>query len=215
MKATTELLRPNEVAVISCVRLRDVNRAIDELILPEALIGRNRGRWLKPEACTFLAFYFESADRLTSEERVLTIRTIWDRLAHKDLKPSNVRIASDWVMHHEFLSIDLRAFAKRTKDGLCNLEAARKRVSVTDDVLGGTPVFHGTRVPVRQVAALMAANVPPVEILEDYPGLDRKDLELAVLYAKANPPRGRPRPLLANLPDGTKLRSERRVTRKS
>lgn len=214
MNAITELLKPNEAAVVSCVRLRDVNRAIDELILPEALIGRHGGRWLKPEACTFLAFYFESADRLTSEERVLTIRTIWDRLAHKGLRPSNLRLTSDWVMHHEFLSIDLRAFAKRTNDRLGKLEAARKRVSVTDDVLGGTPVFQGTRVPVHQIASLVAADVPADEILEDYPSLDRKDLELAVLYAKANPPRGRPRPLLANLPDGTKLRSERRIPRK-
>ena len=214
MNSPTEFLKPNEAAVVSCVRLRDVNRAIDELILPETLVGRNHGRWLKREACTFLAFYFESADRLTSEERVLTIRTIWDRVAHKALKPSSVLLTSDWVMEHEFLSIDLRTFAKRTNDRLSKLEAARKRVTVSDDVLGGAPVFRGTRVPVHQVAALLAANVSPDEILEDYPALRRTDLELAVLYANANPPRGRPSPLLANLPNGTKLRSERRIARK-
>jgi uncharacterized protein (DUF433 family) len=212
MNAVTELLKPSEAAVVSCVRLRDVNRVIDEGILPDTLVSRNHGRLLFHEACTYIAFYFASADRLTSEERVNTIHALWNRHAHKDVKPSNV-LDRDWIMRDEFLCIDLRGFAERSIERLGKLEAARARVTVSDDVLGGTPVFRGTRIPVHEIAALRGAGVAEDEILEDYPSLDADSLELATIYAEANPLRGRPRPLLGNLPEGTRVRSERRVRR--
>jgi uncharacterized protein (DUF433 family) len=43
-------------------------------------------------------------------------------------------------------------------------------------VLGGEPVFAGTRIPLAHVAALFAKGVPPDEIAEDHPGLDARDL---------------------------------------
>lgn len=213
MNATMELLKPSEAAVVSCVRLRDVNRAIDEHILPNGLVSLGSGRHVSSEACTFIAFYFGSATRLTSEERVLTIRTLWER--HTDLKPSNVSLDRDWTIHHDFLSIDLRPFAERSIERLERLEAARGCVLVSDEVLGGVPVIRGTRIPVHDIAALVAAGVPDADILEDYPSLKPEMVELAVLYAEANPPRGRPRPVLANLPKGSKLKSERRASRKT
>jgi len=49
-------------------------------------------------------------------------------------------------------------------------------------------------------------------ILNDYPGLDQEKVELAAIFAEANPPRGRPR-ARGELPKGAVVISDRRVQR--
>jgi uncharacterized protein (DUF433 family) len=53
------------------------------------------------------------------------------------------------------------------------------------EILGGTPVFRGTRVPVSTVFDNLADGVGLDEILREYPTLDRADV-LAVLKAAAD-----------------------------
>jgi uncharacterized protein (DUF433 family) len=61
------------------------------------------------------------------------------------------------------------------------------------EILSGTPVIRGTRIPVHDVAAQVEAGVPIKEILDTYPRLSAAQVELASIYAKAVPQRGRPR----------------------
>jgi len=67
------------------------------------------------------------------------------------------------------------------------LEKARAQVIVDPEILSGTPVIKGTRVPVYDVAASMAAGIPMERILACYPSLNREQVELAALYAEAHP----------------------------
>jgi uncharacterized protein (DUF433 family) len=53
------------------------------------------------------------------------------------------------------------------------------------EILGGKPVFRGTRVPVSTVFDNLADGVGLDEILREYPTLDRADV-LAVLKAAAD-----------------------------
>jgi uncharacterized protein (DUF433 family) len=53
-------------------------------------------------------------------------------------------------------------------------------VTKSPDILGGRPVFRGTRVPVEVVFENLADGLSLDEILESYPSLDRKDV-IAVL----------------------------------
>jgi uncharacterized protein (DUF433 family) len=78
------------------------------------------------------------------------------------------------------------------------------------DTLGGTPVIRGTRVPVYDVAASVAAGIPMDRILEAYPSLDADKVELAAIYAEANPVRGRPRSS-DELPKDATLVTDKRV----
>ena len=61
------------------------------------------------------------------------------------------------------------------------------------DILGGTPVFTGTRVPVHTLLDYLEAGDSLGEFLEDFPSVTREQavaaLELAkqVLTAHANP----------------------------
>ncbi len=60
-------------------------------------------------------------------------------------------------------------------------------------MLGGTPVFKGTRIPVHDIADMLANGDGPAAIIKAFPQLDADRIRLATVYALAYPPRGRPR----------------------
>jgi hypothetical protein len=71
---------------------------IDEQILPEALYTATQTRFFKSEACALISFYFRAANRLTSEERQMTIT----RASESTPEPHTI--------HDELLTIDLSSF---------------------------------------------------------------------------------------------------------
>ncbi|PDT44332.1 hypothetical protein CO661_29935 [Sinorhizobium fredii] len=213
MPAVAEMLKASEAAVVSRVSLRDVNRVIDEHILPEAFVSLDNGRHVLAGACSLIAFYFESARRLTSEERLFAIRIAEGRLARARTLPWSALLREDWTVHHEFLTIDLMPFMRGASERLDDLAAAREIVTSSPDILGGTPVIRGTRVPVYDVAASVAAGHSVERMLEAWPSLDAEKIRLASIYAEANPLRGRPR-VFGDLPEGSVIVSDRRVPRR-
>lgn len=212
MPAVAEMLKASEAAVVSRVSLRDVNRVIDERILPDAFVSLDNGRHVLAGACSFIAFYFESARRLTSEERLFAIKTAGSRLTRSRALAWAALLREDWTVRDEFLTIDLLPFVKSTSERLDDLAAAREIVSTSEDILGGTPVIRGTRVPVYDVAASVAAGHAPERILAAWPSLDAEKVRLAVIYAEANPLRGRPR-VSGDLPEGPVIITDRRTPR--
>jgi len=211
MAARMDMLRTSEAAIVASVALRDVNRVIDEGILPAGLFSVDKGRFVTPAGCAFIAFYFETARRLTSEERLRAINSIEPRL--RKWQQADFKLAKeDCIYRQDFLTIDLGPFVKRTGRELKRLNAARELVVSTPDILGGTPVIRGTRVPAHDVAASVAAGHSLEDVLAAYPALDANKVALAKLYADANPLRGRPRAAMT-LPEGATLRSDRTVAR--
>ena len=203
MNAGMDSLTPAEAAVVAGVSIRDVHRVIDEHILPEGLYDVRGARSFRSDACVFIAFYFEAADRLTSEERQ---RAIAMASRHSPGQKST-RIVQDG-----FLTIDFASFWTSVDKRLQRLNAARDQVSRDDRILDGTPVIGGTRVPVYDVAASVAAGYPIERILSAYPSLNREQVELAALFAEANPQRGRPRQRTGS-PSGMKVIASRRKPR--
>lgn len=55
---------------IGLVSVADVNRVVDRKILPDELFSTSESRTFRREACVFIAFYFETADSLTSAARM-------------------------------------------------------------------------------------------------------------------------------------------------
>ncbi len=80
MSAASEMLKTTEAAVVSRVTLREVNRVIDEGILPAGFVTSDDGRLVLAAACTLISFYFASARVLTSEERLFVIGVTVPRL---------------------------------------------------------------------------------------------------------------------------------------
>jgi len=52
-------------------------------------------------------------------------------------------------------------------------KSSHKIISRNKDILGGTPVFSGTRVPVQTLWDYLKAGDSLEEFLEDFPSVDR------------------------------------------
>jgi uncharacterized protein (DUF433 family) len=212
------MLTPSEAAMVADVTVRDINRVIDEKILPERFYALEGGRRLHLAACPLVGFYFHAAKALTAEERGLLIRLISERITHKSGHGSvshrgqNARPA-DWTIRDGFLTVNLWKFATGAADRHARLAAAREMVVEDPDILGGAPVIRGTRIPVHDVAASVAAGLPRDRLRAAYPDLDERAIDLAAIYAEATPPRGRPRQPLMLAAGATKL-SEKKVARR-
>lgn len=60
------------------------------------------------------------------------------------------------------------------------------------DILGGTPVFLGTRVPLRNLIDYLEDNYTIDEFLEQFPAVTRKQVETALEAIEEAIPRARP-----------------------
>jgi uncharacterized protein (DUF433 family) len=82
--------------------------------------------------------------------------------------------------------------AKRFDQDLQRLQRAEEMIVSDPDIMRGSPVYRGTRIPVQLVADMLSKGATPDEIVEGYPALDKEKVELAPLYVQAFPRRGRP-----------------------
>jgi uncharacterized protein (DUF433 family) len=188
MEVLMERLTTTEAAVAAGVSVPQINRIIDEKILPEDLYSTSPTRSFRTDAALLIAFYFETADWLTTNARLETIRNA----------RANCSTWEEWkdcTIGDHYLTIRFSDLWKTVDERLHRLTEARGMVVEDSEILSGTPVIRGTRIPVHDVAAQVETGVPIEEILEMYPRLSAAQVELATIYAKAVPQRGRPRRL--------------------
>jgi uncharacterized protein (DUF433 family) len=76
-------------------------------------------------------------------------------------------------------------------DRVRDLEAAERLIEIDPETMGGEPVFKGSRITVRAVIARLGAGEGPASLLESFPGLDHRKLDLARVWATAHPSTGR------------------------
>ncbi len=208
------LLTPNEAAVVAGVTVRDINRVIDERLLPEGFTSDVDGRRIELAACPLVGFYFRAAKALTAEERLRLIRRFAERItADMADRPFAGWRKADWSVRDGFLTVSLSDFVAEADDRSARLAAAQDMVMEDSAILGGTAVIRGTRIPVHDVAASVATGMSRERVLAAYRGLDEAMLDLAVLYAEANPVRGRPCRVAA-LPAKAVVTAERTVARR-
>lgn len=90
------------------------------------------------------------------------------------------------------LVVEIKTAREQMEDALRRLVQAERMIVSDPDVMKGTPVYRGTRIPVHTIAAMLAQGATVQEIVEGYPALTHEAVELAPVYAKAFPRRGRP-----------------------
>jgi hypothetical protein len=76
MAANPELLTTREAALVAGVEVRDINRLIDEHILPDELVQNDSTRLLWAGACALVRFYYGTEKSLTADERKGAIRHV-------------------------------------------------------------------------------------------------------------------------------------------
>jgi len=88
--------------------------------------------------------------------------------------------------------IQFKTARKQVETGLRRLAESQRMVRSDREIMNGTPVYRGTRIPVHAIADMLFQGATVDEILEGYPALTREKIELATMYVRAFPRRGRP-----------------------
>ena len=186
-------LTASEAAFVAGVSVPQVQRIIDEKILPAELYSTDPIRAFRTDACVPIAFYFQTAESLIASAR---LRIIGDALEH-------CYTWDDWknyVFEERSVTVHFFDIWKATDDRFQQLARVNKEVVEDPEILSGTPVFKRTRVPVYDIAAMVEAGVSLNEILETYPSLKDYQVALAPIYARVFPPKGRPKRTQSNSP---------------
>ncbi|MGA8611351.1 MAG: DUF433 domain-containing protein [Xanthobacteraceae bacterium] len=178
MQTHDTLFTPTEAAVLTGLPLKAVNNAIDKKTI-SAVSGEEGGRFLDARALVSLAIEQRLSDRLATPE---LRRRVFDALA--DAPRNTVSLEGG------LLKIDLREPRRALAASLRDLRRARRLIVSDPEILGGDPVFRGTRVPVHLIAELVAQGSKPPELIEGYPRLSAEMIRLAPVYAAAYPLRG-------------------------
>ena len=63
----------------------------------------------------------------------------------------------------------------------------QERITLDPEVLTGKPVVRGTRLAVEFVIGLLAEGWSEEDVLRNYPGLTREDIQACLAYASAAP----------------------------
>jgi uncharacterized protein (DUF433 family) len=83
--------------------------------------------------------------------------------------------------------------ARRPPGSTRDLARALALILSDPAIMGGSPVFRRTRVPVHMITSLIAQGSTQADLLESYPRLTAEMIRLVPVYAAAHPLRGRPR----------------------
>ena len=88
--------------------------------------------------------------------------------------------------------VEVKTARRKIEAQLKQLARIENAIISDPEIMRGTPVFKGTRIPVDLVADMLAGGATVEEILEGYPSLDKERIAIAPLYVLAFPRRGRP-----------------------
>jgi uncharacterized protein (DUF433 family) len=190
---------PSQAAALTGLPLSAVRKALDHAAVPSRLMraGGTMQRVVPREALLCLRLEKLGVGRLPLAQRKRIYRSV---LAQPE--------AREW---RESEAVVIRADAARSSLNAVieKLRLAEQRIVRDPEILSGTPVLKGTRVPVHLIAEMRRQGAPVEEILESFQGMTVEDIELAVFYAQAHPRRGAR--LRTRLPNSAKLVQELRV----
>jgi uncharacterized protein (DUF433 family) len=175
------LLTRNEIAEISGVSINAVNKALEQRV---AKARRQRGR-------TLLAADEAAALALLSELPIsLSIKL--KREVRNWIVKRNPAKAEEFELSRALRVAMTENAADVAKRAFDYVRLRERYVEVDRDKMGGIPVIRGTRVPVRTLAQLVEGGESRQALREDYPHIPEEAYDVAVLWAKGNPRRGRP-----------------------
>lgn len=195
MATVAHAYTPAEAAAVSEIAIKSVHNAIDKRIIANRP-SSTEGRALTEEDLLRLKLWYGVGSILSAERRKRLFDTI-------DENPG-----ADTVRADDYLIIDVARARQQLATRAEALREAEELIQSVKGVVGGEPVFRGTRVPVRTIAAMKAQGASTEEIVEGYPAMTGRMVELADIWTAAHPARGRPRKL-SEL--GLKVKSETRL----
>ncbi|MCQ4633956.1 DUF433 domain-containing protein [Shinella sp. CPCC 100929] len=199
MAATYREYTPAEAAAVSGIAVKTVHNAIDKRIVSTAT-SRTGGRALTDDDLLHLKLWYGVGSILSAERR----KRLFDAIAD-DPKAETVRA-------DDYLIVDVARARQQLAARADALREAEAAIHSVKGVAGGDAVFKGTRVPVRAIAGMRAQGAAVEELLDGYPALTTRMIELAEIWTAAHPARGRPKTLSEQ---GLRLKESKKVPLKS
>jgi uncharacterized protein (DUF433 family) len=179
------LFSPTEAAAVAGISAKAVNNAIDKrIVMTVRSAGKTaRQRSVSSDGLLQLKLWSHVGGILSQERRERLFEAIM-------LEPnaSQVRAA-------DLLIIDVAEARKQIAERTQELEDAEAMIGKDKAIMGGEPIFKGTRIPVRLITAMLEEGVSEEDILAGYPKLTARHLALAPIWLAAHPRRGRPKPI--------------------
>ncbi|UGS91262.1 DUF433 domain-containing protein [Ralstonia wenshanensis] len=173
---------------------RSIIRLVDEGVLPSILVVPDRDLRLAPLAAVFARFYLGERGNLTRSARIRVTMTLIDRLRERSdfevflvLSERLEHTQFEWSVSTGPITVFLASYAKATLAQAVHLRQAVRDIKEDPDVLGGTPCFKNTRVPIVNVLVAMAEGRSFEELHSAYPFLTPSLIEHAITYTAARP----------------------------
>ena len=199
MSQLTTFVPTAEAAFIAGLSDRDMNRVIDEHLVPNNLVRQAGGRSFTRLAAAFARFYFGAEQELVPVFR----RNILIELARRvemskdkalvfDLS-NDSRTLIDWQVRTTFAEIDVWKSVEASIQRTQEVTDAHALVMTDPEIMGGLPVFAGTRVPIDTVLASIDKGIDWPRLVDSYPFLTDELVHAARTYSIVHPRRGRPR----------------------
>lgn len=175
---------PAQASVLANLSLPAVHKVIERrLIRPKRLrTGRSIQRMLNWQQVLYLRLEAEGVRLLPVSARRAIAKQV-EAFPGKDIVVPGGGSA---------LVIQVNSVRQELDADLKKLERAAEMAVSDPEVMHGTPVYRGTRIPIELISNMVRQGAKIDEILEGYPALDREKVELAPLYVQAFPRRGRP-----------------------
>lgn len=175
---------PALAAAITGLPLSAVHKAIDSRVIrPRAArAGATLRRLLTKEQLIYLQLEADGLRLLPVETRREIAESIQQSPGTEKLRLANGTA----------LLIEIGTARRAVESQLKHLARMTEMVVSDPEIMRGTPVFKGTRIPVDLVADMLAQGATAEDILEGYPTLSKEKIAIAPLYMRAFPRRGRP-----------------------
>ena len=179
-----DVYTPAQVSAITGLPLRAVHKAIEyKLVRPKQVReGRVLQRMLSKSQLVYLRM----------EAKGLTTLPVATRRRVAQAVEREPAIDLMMLSKESVILIEFKSARKEVEAALRRLAQAVRMVESDPEIMRGAAVYKGTRIPVDSVADMLVQGATVEEILEGYPALKRENIELAPLYVRAFPRRGRP-----------------------
>lgn len=188
-----------EAAYIGGLTEQQMNSVADDHLVPTDYFKRTDEGWLFNRwGAAFASFYFSMEAELGADERRYVVDQMADRVAQLSEEEAGMTEAAlkkvDWKVECMSAVVDatpwIRTALERTKEA----DLAHALVTADPQIMGGTAVFAGTRVPLDFVLGSLDQGAAFDCLRDAYPFLTVESIQAARTY-EAIHPRRRPRRL--------------------
>jgi uncharacterized protein (DUF433 family) len=217
MAAPLALVPTAEAVFIAGLSDHQMNRVVDEHLVPDVLVGQKGSARLFTRLCAaFARFYFDTEEILIAGARRQVLDEITSRVTRLPGKEAVLALAQvppelSWKVARCAVEIDVAQYVSTALVRAREVDQAEALITTDAQVMGGAPIFAGTRVPIDTVLPSLDVGVDLPRLQASFPFLTQAHVGAVRVYAEVHLRRGRPRRLADVNPDA--VRRNTRVVR--